>query len=75
MECTWHVLLCVLVELLPAVELWPCWEERTNLAAVAWPTVSWENERETKRICFQLHILHNLHSVRNGSEANCPVPV
>ena len=35
MECTWHVLLCVLEELLPPVELWPCWEERGNLAAVA----------------------------------------
>lgn len=51
MECTWHVLVCVLVELLPPVELWPCWEERGNLAAVAWPTVSWKNERETKG-CF-----------------------
>lgn len=54
MECTWHVLLCVLVELLPAVELWPCWEERANLAAVAWPTVSWEKERETKGFVFSV---------------------
>lgn len=52
MECAWHMLVCVLEELLPPVEVWPCCEERGNLAAVAWPTVSWKNEGQAKRFFF-----------------------
>lgn len=56
MECTWQVLLGVLEEPFPPVELGPCWVERENLAAVAWPMVSWKKQEKEKkkRIEFML---------------------
>lgn len=52
MECALHVLPCILDELLPALELRPCWEERWNFETAVWHMDGWRSawKKQTKRL-------------------------